>query len=62
MLFLWKREWICGGNPMSELQMIWDEVVSMLELELNNIQLRNWIMPLDPISLSDYRLILDAKS
>lgn len=47
---------------MSELQMIWDEVVSMLELELNNIQLRNWIMPLDPISLSDYRLILDAKS
>ncbi len=47
---------------MSELQMIWDEVVSMLELELNNIQLRNWIMPLDPISLSDHRLILDAKS
>lgn len=47
---------------MSELTMIWDEVVSVLELELNNIQTQNWIKPLKPISLTNGTLILDAKS
>ena len=47
---------------MTELRMIWDEVVSMLELDLNNIQLKNWILPLEPIMLKDQTLILDAKS
>lgn len=47
---------------MGDLNMIWDEVISMLELNLNSIQLKNWVMPLSPVSLVDGQLILDAKS
>lgn len=42
--------------------MIWDEVVNVMDLELNPIQLQNWIVPLKPIRLQDGVLILDATS
>lgn len=45
---------------MSELTMIWDEVVSVMELELNNIQTQNWILPLRPVTLQGDTMILDA--
>lgn len=50
------------GGCMNELNMIWDEVVSILSLDLNDIQLQNWILPLKPISLEKDLLIIDAKS
>nr|WP_072514962.1 chromosomal replication initiator protein DnaA [Ndongobacter massiliensis] len=47
---------------MSDLSIIWQEVVEMLSLKLNNLQLQNWIDPLKPISLNNDCLVLDATS
>lgn len=47
---------------MNDLLMIWDEVVSMMDVQLNSLQVKTWIGPLKPISLSDGHLILDATS
>ncbi|MDD7593863.1 MAG: chromosomal replication initiator protein DnaA [Peptoniphilaceae bacterium] len=47
---------------MNELMMIWNEVINMLELELNPIQLKNWIQPLIPLALDRDTLYLDSTS
>lgn len=47
---------------MNDLLMIWNEVVSMLDIKLNHVQLKNWIQPLKALSLDNNRLILDAGS
>lgn len=47
---------------MTDLTMIWDEVINMLDLQLNTIQLKNWIKPLRPIQLKDDVLLLDTAS
>lgn len=47
---------------MDDLNMIWNEVVRILSLEVNNIQIQNWILPLTPVSLDDTTLVLDAKT
>ena len=47
---------------MTDLAMIWDEVINMLDLQLNTIQLKNWIKPLRPIQLKDDVLLLDTAS
>ncbi len=47
---------------MNDLTMIWDEVLTMLDLELNPIQLKTWIQPLVPISLTKGVLLLDCTS
>lgn len=50
------------GIMMDDLKMIWDEVISMLDLQLNQIQLKNWIMPLIPLSFEQNTLTIDATS
>lgn len=47
---------------MSELEMIWNEVVNMLDLDLNNLQLQYWINPLKPVYLKGNYFVLDATS
>lgn len=47
---------------MDDLMMIWEEVINMLDLELNELQLTYWIKPLVPIFLNEEELIMDAKS
>lgn len=47
---------------MDNLTMIWNEVVSMMDLKLNTIQLKNWVKPLVPISMNEHTLILDCQS
>lgn len=47
---------------MTDLAMIWDEVVNMLDLQLNTIQLKNWIKPLRPLQLKEDVLLLDTAS
>lgn len=47
---------------MDDLNMIWNEVVNMLDLELNNIQIKNWIKPLKPLTLEGDHIVLDTTS
>lgn len=47
---------------MDDLTMIWDEVVNMLDLKLNNIQIKNWIKPLKPLSLDEDTMVIDTHS
>lgn len=47
---------------MNDLLMIWNEVVSMLDIKLNRVQLKNWIQPLKAISLNNDSLLIDTGS
>lgn len=47
---------------MNDLTMIWDEVLSMLDIQLNPIQLKNWIQPLIPLTLDGDCLLVDSTS
>ncbi len=47
---------------MDDLIMIWDEVVNMLDLKLNNIQIKNWIKPLKPLGLDGDTMVIDTHS
>lgn len=45
---------------MNDIMMVWDEVVHMLEIQLNPIQLKNWIKPLTPLFIEGNILTLDT--
>ena len=47
---------------MNEMTMIWDEVISMLNLKLNKIQLKNWIQPLVPLYREEDLFVFDSTS
>ena len=47
---------------MNEMTMIWDEVISMLNLKLNKIQLKNWIQPLVPLYQEEDLFVFDSTS
>lgn len=50
------------GEAMNDLTMIWNEVLTMLDIQLNRIQLKNWLQPLIPVALFDDTFILDCTS
>ena len=45
---------------MSNLQEVWAEVLSMLEIELPSIQFNTWMTPLEPLKLTEEELYLYA--
>lgn len=47
---------------MNDLTMIWDEVLSMLDIQLNRIQLKNWLQPLIPVAFHEDTFVLDSTS
>lgn len=47
---------------MNDLTMIWNEVLSMLDIQLNRIQLKNWLQPLIPVALRENTFVLDGTS
>lgn len=50
------------GKKMNDLTMIWNEVLSMLDIQLNRIQLKNWLQPLIPVAFQDDIFVLDSTS
>ena len=50
------------GEIMSDLTMVWNEVIDMLDIQLNRIQLKNWVQPLIPIAFLDDGMLLDSTS
>ena len=51
--------WISGGI-MEDLNMIWDEIKSIIRLNTNELQFNTWIKPLMPIKIEDDSLYLNA--
>jgi len=51
--------WISGGI-MEDLNMIWDEIKSIIRLNTNELQFNTWIKPLVPIKIEDDSLYLNA--
>ena len=58
----WKKLWMVIGEIMSDLTMVWNEVIDMLDIQLNRIQLKNWVQPLIPIAFLDEGMLLDSTS